>query len=235
MRALVLASVLVASAAHADPFGGISGNAWLHYELSALHDVEPGDVAPKLSELVLAGARLHGIIGTRRVGYHVGIDLAAGSTLRAAGLAYDVALFPLGIALRFGDTSFAALGIGFGAMGAVGTLDDAATIPIDLTMELGGGRVRLVTRARATFVGGAAGRTGGAPNAPFGDEVEGMVGLRLGHHYEDFGAPTGNGYFVGASYREMLGARFAGIVIGYSIDMATPRPHDHHEACPYCD
>jgi hypothetical protein len=225
-RSLVIATVVLASrVATAGELEGANGGAWLHYELSGLHDVDSRMTQTKPSELVLVGVRLHGFVGVERFGYHIGLDLAAGSTVRAGGFAYDVALFPVGIALRLGTTSIVAIGAGVGASGAVGTLDDAATFPIEANLELGGGRVRLLARARAISVSGAASRRDGAPTTKLADELDATLGLRIGHHYNQFGFPSGNGYFVGASYREMLGARFVGLVIGYTIDLATPR-HD---------
>jgi hypothetical protein len=172
---------------------------------------------------VLAGVRLHGFLSPHRTfAYHVGIDLAAGSTLRDAGFAYDVALFPLGVAMRLGRSSFVSLGTGVGAIGAVGSLDDAVTLPIELTAEIGGG-IRLLARARIAYVAGADSRQSGSPTVPFSDEIDATLGLRIGRAYRSFGFPTGNGYFVGASYREIADSRFLGLTIGYSIDMATPR------------
>jgi hypothetical protein len=205
------------------------GNAWAHYELTAWHDVDspaaappamPGP-APQFSELILGGVRLHGLIGHARWGYHAGLDLAAGSTLRGGGLAYDVALLPIGAGIRLGATSAIMLGAGIGAMGAVGTIDDAVTLPLELTGEFGGGRIRVVTRVRISYVAGAAERARGAPTLSFADEAEAMLGIRIGHHHDPGGFPTGNGYFAGVACRELLGARFAGLVIGYSIDLAT--------------
>jgi hypothetical protein len=213
----------------------VQGGAQLHYELSALHDIEDdGTSAPAARDFVLAGARLHGFIGNRWLGYHMGIDLAAGGTIRGGGFAYDVALFPAGVALRFAETSFLTLGIGVGASGATGTLDDAATFPVEARFELGRG-IRVLGRARAVFLAGADGRQDGAR---FADELEAMLALRIGRAYSDWGFPTGNGYFVGATYREALGATFAGVVIGYSIDMGSPRtsrgPRDY-PGCPECE
>ena len=54
-------------------------------------------------------------------------------------------------------------------------------------------------------------------------ELDATLGVRIGHHYEDYGFPSGNGYFVGAGYRELAGTRYVGAVVGYSIDLATPR------------
>ena len=212
---LVLVLLLVPSVARADWLSDLKGNAWLHYELSAVHDVD-SEQHPR--ELILAGARLHGIAGGKWFGYHAALDLAAGSTLRGGGLAYDVALFPAGVALRLGKSSFLAFGAGIGAMGAVGQLDDALTFPLDVTFELDGGPVRLVSRGRASYVAAARGREGGAR---FADELEGMAGIRIGRRYTRF-ARNGQGYFAGVAYREMLGERFVGAVIGYSIDVGSP-------------
>jgi len=48
-----------------------------------------------------------------------------------------------------------------------------------------------------------------------------MVGVRIGHHYNDYGFPTGNGGYLGVAYKEMFGTVFVGLTLGYSIDMAT--------------
>jgi hypothetical protein len=216
MRALVVL-VALAGVAHAERIP--SGGAWLHYELTGLTDND----AARPHELVLAGARLHGFIGpNERFGFHAGLDLAGGSTIRGAGFAYDVALFPLGIGVRLGRTGVVAIGTGVGAVGAIGRLDDAVTLPVELTVELGGGRLRVLARARAAYLAGADGRQDGAPSTKLADELDAQLGLRIGHHYEDY-APSGNGYFAGVAYREMLGSRYVGAVIGYSIDVGSPR------------
>ncbi len=224
MRAAIVLLLLLVTAAEARPFGEVQGGSWLHYEVTGLHGIEDARGTAGAQDLVLAGFRLHGFAGlSSTVGYHVGIDLAAGSSLNAGGFAYDVALFPVGIAVRFGRTGVVALGAGVGASGAVGTLDDAVTLPLELNAELGGGRLRLLARVRTSYVAGADSRQSAAPSIPFADELDAMFGLRLGRHYEDWGMPSGNGYFVGAAYRELAGTRFVGLVVGYSIDGATKR------------
>ena len=224
MKALVVL-VALAGAADARPdWRHLRGGAWLHYELSDVALADEGPRPAPVTNLLLAGARLHGYVGTgSTVAYHVGLDLAAGSTLDRAGFAYDVALFPVGVAVRATGSSFLALGAGVGAMGAVGTLDDAVTLPLELTAELGGGRLRVLARGRVAYVAGAPDRHDGAPSLPFADELDAMLGVRIGHHYTDYGFPSGNGYFVGAAYRELLGSRYLGVVIGYSIDLGTRR------------
>lgn len=224
MKALVVLSLLAPAIAEARPFSEWQGAAWLHYELTALHDVDDTKGESRAEDLVLAGVRVHTVIGhSETIGYHVGIDFAFGGTLRGTGFAYDVALFPVGIGVRIGRTGVLALGAGFQAFGATSTIDDAVAFPLEASAELGGGRLRLVARARASWIAGADGRQSAAPSIAFADELDAMVGLRLGHHYEDHGFPTGNGYFIGAAYRELAGSRFAGLVIGYGLDMATQR------------
>ena len=219
MRARAFAWTLLAPAlASAQPDGG----AWLHYEVAGVHAVDREASIDSPDQLVLAGFRLHGFYG-RRVAAHIGVDLAAGSTIGQGGFAYDVALFPVGLALRLGDTGLVALGVGVGASGAVGTLDDAATFPLELTTELGAGPVRVLARARAVYVRGADARRDGAPSTSLADELEATLGIRIGRHERAFGFDSGNGYFAGVTYRELGGARFAGLVIGYSIDSASPR------------
>jgi hypothetical protein len=206
------------------------GGAFLHYELTTLTSIEPDvsdepdAMAGRFTDLALAGVRLHGFLSRNsRVAYHVGFDGAAGSSIRRAGFAYDVALFPIGAVLRLGETSIIGVGAGIGLSGAVGTLDDAVTLPLEALAEIGGGRLRLLARGRASFVAKADARQGGAASTQRVDELEAMLGLRIGRHYDSFGFPSGNGYFVAVSYRELEGAQLAGITLGYSIDLAMRR------------
>jgi hypothetical protein len=227
--AIAIALALAPAVAHARPWTDVrelQGATWLHYELTALTDVDDTMRGSGLGarQLVLAGARLHGFVGEGdTIGYHLGFDFALGGTIHDGGFAYDVALFPVGIGVRFGRTGVVAFGAGVQAMGATGTIDDAVALPLETTIELGGGRLRLLARGRVGYIAGAPGRQSAAPSVPFADELDATVGLRIGEHYEDWGFPSGNGYFLGVSYRELAGTRFAGLVIGYSIDGAMPR------------
>ena len=242
MRAALALLLVTATAADARPFGDVQGGSWLHYEVTGLHGIEDARGKAEAQDLVLAGFRLHGFAGlSSAVGYHIGIDLAAGGSLNAGGFAYDVALFPAGISVRFGRTGVVALGAGIGASGAIGTLDDAVTLPLELNAELGDGRVRLLARVRTSYVAGADSRQSAAPSIAFADELDATVGVRIGRHYEDWGMPSGNGYFLGAAYRELAGTRFLGLVLGYSIDGATKRKavskrrRDEMSGCANCD
>jgi hypothetical protein len=215
--------VALCATAHADPVEDAGGVAWMHYEATAVHDVAQTRGVPPARDLALASAHLHGILAPRhsRFGLHAGFDLALGATARGAAFAYDVQLVPIGIGMRLGETSFIAVAAGAGAMGAPGTISGAATFPVELDAEAGRG-VRVLARARVLLVERAS-RSDGSPSAPFGDELDAMLGLRIGSAYDEYGFPSGNGLFVAAAYREMYGARYAGVTLGYSIDIARPR------------
>ena len=231
MKRALLVIVLLAGVAHADKWRRAmerwQGGAWLHYELTGMTHVESPavDCGCVADDLILAGARLHGFLGANAsIAYHIGADLAFGSTLRDAGFAYDVALFPVGVLVRAGKTSVVGFGAGIGGFGAVGSMEDAVTIPVEMTAEVGfGRRVRVLSRARISYVAAADPRQSAAPSLAFADELDAMLGLRIGRYYDDYGFPSGNGYFVGVNYRELAGGRMVGITIGYSIDLAMPR------------
>ncbi|MEO9156238.1 MAG: hypothetical protein ABI591_11600 [Kofleriaceae bacterium] len=217
----------------------LQGGAYLHEELTLVtHVADPtsrvrGGAAPRtIDQLGLAGFRLHGFTGwSANVGYHIGLDLGLGATLgRHGGFAYEVGFLPVGIAVRFGQSSWLTLGTGIVASGATGAVDDAAVLPLDVDLELDADRLRVIAWGRAGWTAGSPQRHDGAPSAPFADELEAMLGVRIGHHYRDYGFPTGNGGYLGVAYKELFGTRFLGLTLGYSIDMATKqRPRSRAE------
>jgi hypothetical protein len=242
MKAVIAIAVVVAAARVADASCNIcelgrelQGGAYLHEELTLVTHVEDpamtasGVVAPRtVDQLGLAGFRLHGFTGKgANIGYHIGLDLGLGATLgRHGGFAYEVGFLPVGVGVRFGQSSWLTLGTGIVASGATGAVDDAAVLPLDVDLELDANRVRVIAWGRAGWTAGSPQRHDGAPSAPFADELEAMVGVRIGHHYNDYGFPTGNGGYLGVAYKELFGTRFVGLTLGYSIDMATKQ----HEA-----
>ena len=239
---IAIALVAAARAAHAScgicNFGrDMEGGAYLHEELTLVSHVEDpmspetGVHPPRtIDQLGLAGFRLHGFAGwSETTGYHIGLDLGFGATLgRHGGFAYEVGFLPAGVAVRLGTSSWLTLGTGIVASGATGAVDDAVVLPLDVDLELDANRVRLIAWGRAGWTAGSPQRHDGAPSLPFADELEAMVGLRLGHHYNDYGFPTGNGGYVGVAYKEMFGTKFVGLTLGYSIDMATKQHRIGH-------
>jgi hypothetical protein len=228
MKAAMLL-MLLAGTAHAqwsNMQDRVQGGAYGHYELTgwtAVDDDRQRMTVPNAESLVLAGLRLGGFLGgNASVNYHIALDAFAGSTIHGNGFAYDVALYPVGTAVRFGKTGVFGIVGGIGASGAVGTIDDAGVVPIQAIFEAGSGW-RLLARARIGYVFGSDARQSAAPSVPFADEFEAMLGIRRGTHYAKHGFPSGNGYFLAASYREQAGTRYLGATIGYSLDASLPR------------
>ena len=226
MRALLI-SIVVARTASADckicDVGRkLQGTAYLHEELTLVTHVDdkPSDPPRTIDQLGLAGFRIHGFVGMgANVGYHIGLDLLAGATVgRHGGFAYEIGFLPIGIGVRLGTSSFFTLGTGMVASGAT---DDGIALPIDVDLELDANRVRLIAWARSSWIAGAPQRHDGAPSLPFADELDAMIGVRIGHHYDDYGFPTGNGAYIGVAYKELTGTTFIGLTFGYSMDKAT--------------
>ncbi|MFT3699623.1 MAG: hypothetical protein QM831_41125 [Kofleriaceae bacterium] len=233
MKALVILVALV-GVAHANDFP--PGAAYLHEELTLLdHTSDAGDNS-EIRQIGLAGFRLHGFIRCEcmPIAYHAGLDLALGAVLgRHGGFAYEVGFLPIGVGFFLGRSSWLTIGTGIVGSGATGSLDDAAQWPVDVDLELElTKRIRVIAWGRMAWDTAAPSRVGGSPTIPFADEVSGMIGIRIGHHYEDYGFPTGNGPYLGFSYREMLGTKFIGITLGYSIDMASPPENDRRRHEP---
>lgn len=217
MRALLLTALALGCAAPAH--AGFEGAALAHYEGSYAQSGIVEDDGDARAGLGLARLRLRGVLPWRR-GPAMGLDLAVGST-RPGGFAYDASLYVLGVGTRIGDYGSAGITAGIGASGAVGTMDDAAIVPVALWFETAlGGHLRLITHGRALWTIGSDARRGGSPSASFIDEFEAMAALRLGRRFTDYGMRAGNGWFIGAAYREAADTRFLGGVIGYSIDIA---------------
>jgi len=230
MRALAIMIVLATSSvAHAQPG---SFGAWMHYELTEHHAIE--DSMASSTDMVLAGARVGGFIGKRRVGYAASFDFAFGSTIGKSGFMYELGLLPLGIGLRPTERTMITLATGIAGSGALGTLDDAVALPLELTAEATLGPIRLLARGRASFLAASDARQDGSPTMTWADEIDATFGIRVGHRFDKFELASGNGYFLGVSYREMEGAKFIGVVIGHSVDMGSQiRERRTYDEC--CD
>lgn len=149
---------------------------------------------------------------------------------------YELGFLPIGMALRPTERSFIAFATGIAGTGAIGTLDDAVALPLEVTAETTIGPLRFLARGRASFLAASDARQNGSPTFGWTDEVDATFAIRLGHRFNDYDLASGNGYFLGATYREMEGAKFFGVVIGHSVDMAAERrSRNAWEGCEDCD
>jgi hypothetical protein len=218
----VVAAATTTGVARAD-WEDYQGAGSLEYEAAYLHTVDQDDADPEraVDGLGLAGFRLRGQVGKSWLGYRIGLDLRAGATA-PGGFAYDVDLYAVGVGARLGRWSVVGITGGIGASGATGTVDDAMTFPVEASIELAlGGRIRVLARGRLTWLAAAPNRDDGSRTVDFADELDATFAIRLGHRWTDWGFPTGNGYFVGVSYRESEGAQMVGVILGHSLDAGT--------------
>jgi hypothetical protein len=222
-RAAILVGMCSATAASADPLDKYKGAASLEYEAGYVHAYDRDDPERGPDGLGLAGFRLRGQVGTTWLGYRMGLDLRAGTTM-PGGFAYDCDLYLVGLGARLGRWSRFGITGGVGASGATGTVDDAAVFPVEASLELAlGSHIRVLARGRVAWVAAAPGRRDGSRTVDVAgvDELDAVIAIRIGNRWSDWGFPTGNGYFIGASYREAEGARMLGVIIGHSLDAGT--------------
>jgi hypothetical protein len=148
-----------------------------------------------------------------------GMSWQLGASL-PAGFLYELDVSPIGIGL-LGHTARIAVTGGAGFSAIAGQVPFAGVFPVEAYAEVNlGDRVRLGASARAAFVVGAEERKDGAPDAPFGDEAQAGLWLRLDTRTEEFGVDGGDGYHLGALVGQRMGVTFFGAAFGFSLDAA---------------
>lgn len=199
-----------------------------------------GDGTPHETELALFGHVLHladdarpsglrdvttfdvrerTLVG-RTVAWAGGLDLAIGGS--STGFAYGGALYPLGLGARLGNNGMISLGGGIGADKVVGSVPLAARVPVELALTLSIGPLRPTLFVRPSWLFGADERKHGARASSRVDELEAGFTLRLGAQHRLWSQTNaGRGLLVGAVYRELMGARGVGVILG--LDFAGGR------------
>lgn len=221
MRPLILTMAILAASggvAGAQSFNGWKLSGSLELDTRWMHAEEP--VAGDLEDVATAGLRLRTFAGKTVVGYMAGIDLHLGAALQG-GFAYDANLYLLGVGVELGGHVSLGVLAGGGLSGVTAREPFALQAPIELVVALAPHRrVRLHGWARASFVALADRRQNGSEAAPFGDELEAGLALRLGRGDRDHMQRWGNGYFLAALYGERQGATWAGLAVGYGLHSA---------------
>ena len=131
-------------------------------------------------------------------------------------------MYLLGAAARLGNWGHVGFVQGIGYSGITEGLGFSEQLPLEVFFETDlGSRLRLVSWLSDRYLFGEVARNDGA-DLPvlYGDEVEAGVALRWGKRGEQHGSRYGGGYFMGALYREQLGARYIGATVGYHLNMS---------------
>jgi hypothetical protein len=172
---------------------------------------------------VTAGPRARAAAGKSALALAVGLDLRLGAT-SGGHFAYELNVMPFGFALLLGRSARLGAIAGFGTSGITGgVVPIALALPIEAFVELSlGDHLRLASWARATELAGAEVRESGAPDAPFGDDLEIGATLRWDRRRSDHGFVAGNGYQLGATVGQAAGAEVFSLSLGYSLDAAYP-------------
>ena len=163
---------------------------------------------------VTAGLRLR--LGRGRatgagLGYFGGLDLRGG-VLDGGVYEADAHLAGLALRARSGALLSATGGVGIGGLrGATAT-----HLPVELSLELPAGPLRLLARANAGW------RLGGEAYADqalgVADEAGALLGVRLGRDRRYWGAVSaGAGPYLAASYRNLGGVELFGIALGLDL------------------
>jgi hypothetical protein len=181
---------------------------------TTVFDAHHGSPAPTIGNVSMVMAHVQASSGGPSIRYFFGFDFGIGATAADAGFGYDAQLLPFGLGLQLGTpkrTAFVGVAAGIGASGALSSLPSAAFLPVQLA-----GVFRLTTgsnlqlRVRDATMLNRTSRDRGAPSAPFGDELDGMIALQLSGRENYI-----EGYYYGVAYRELEGGRFVGVVFGW--------------------
>lgn len=159
--------------------------------------------------------RTRALVG-RTVAWCGGLDGEVGGA--DAGFAYGVTAYLLGGGVRWGRGNALCLTGGAG-LGAVGdAVPFAGRFPVELSVTQQLGPVRLLAWAHAAWVLGDDRRRDGSTTLPFADEAEVGISVRLGKQHQYWSSTSaGAGPSLGVVYREFMGARAVGVVLGLDL------------------
>ena len=159
---------------------------------------------------VTAGLRTRFGVGP----YLGGLDLRAGSFPDGRGALYEADLHAVGLGLPFYGHTRLSLTTGIGIGGVRGA--SATHLPVELSLEGPLGGAHLLARA------GVGWRISGPEYAGtahgIGDELDAMLGVRLGHDRPYWRhVVAGAGPYVAITYRDLGGVEFYGVELGIDL------------------
>ena len=170
------------------------------------------------ADTVVGGIDLWGTIGTA-LQYFAAIDVHFGGAVNG-GFAYEMDFYGFGLGIQLGSFAFAGVAAGIGFSGVTGEIPFARQFPIRGILQLNlHKRLHIEGFAIGKAIGARARNNGTDAFGGF-DEIKAGVLLRIGKGGGNAYQRWGNGYFVGATYSELLGVRSYGALLGYSISIA---------------
>jgi hypothetical protein len=207
---IAIAVMLASSQARAEPFAGWRATGDLALDLRAIAGAA-GDVE--------VGPGLRATAGKRWLAYAIGLDVRAGGGVHG-GFAFDTTLYPIGVSILHGaPVSLRVVG-GVGAGGVTGRLPIAARFPVEAELEVHPAKqLELSAWAEVAYALRTA-RAGGAPDAPWGDELTLGATIRVGRGAHESEFAWSNGWRLGGTFTERVGEKVYGLVIGWGIDIS---------------
>jgi len=174
-----------------------------------------GDDPAGLRNVAVFDVRERTLVG-RSLAYAAGLDLTIGGS--SSGLTYGGTLYPVGLGARFGNGGMLSLagGVGGDRVGSAAPL--ALRLPIELSVSASLGSIRQTLWVRPSWIAGADERRRGAPSTSRIDELEAGLTFRFGaqrRYWSETNA--GRGLAFGIVYRELMGARAIGVVLGLEL------------------
>ncbi len=162
--------------------------------------------------------RARALLG-RNPSYCVGLDGEVGGA--DTGFVYGLTAHVVGVGGRWGEGNAVALCGGAGFDGVVGAVPLAARFPAELSAAVNLGPLRLTAWAGVAWVAGADARREGSTWLTVVDEVDAGLTVRLGRQHRLWAsASAGRGPSLGVVYRELMGTRFVGVVLGLDLSGA---------------
>ncbi len=176
--------------------------------------LEVGHAAP-LAHTGTFSLRTRALVG-RTVAWCGGLDGEVGGA--DAGFVYGLTGYLLGGALRWGRSNGVCLTGGAGFSGAGDAVPFAGRFPAELSVVQQLGPVRVQLWAHAAWVLGDDRRSNGSQTLSFADEAEAGLSVRIGKQRQYWSTTNaGAGPSLGVVYREFMGARSVGLVLGLDL------------------
>ena len=199
------------------PREGVSHQLDLSTRLGYARVLDPARVGGMTNQGAFS-LRLRALVG-RTVAWTGGLDAEVGGA--ETGVIYGATLHALGLAARWGRGSYVSLSGGAGLSGAPGAVPFAFRFPAELSVAVSLGPVRLGAWASVAWTPTEDARAKGSPTLSLVDECEAGVSLRIGRQRRFWGTVNaGRGPSINVAYREFMGARSLGVMIGFDLSGA---------------